>query len=106
MQWLRDNLGIIQASTEIEALARTVADNGGVVHRAGVFRPLRAALECRRARLVGGLTRFANKGHIARAALEATAFQTREVLDAMDQGLPASPSRSCAPTAAWSSTSC
>jgi glycerol kinase len=83
VQWLRDNLGIIQASGDVEALARTVPDNGGVTivpAFSGLFAPHWNA----GARgLIGGLTRFVNKGHIARAALEATAFQTREVLDAM-----------------------
>jgi glycerol kinase len=83
VQWMRDNLGIIQASTDIEPLARTVSDNGGVTI-VPAFSGLYAPHWNPGARgLVGGLTRFANKGHIARAALEATAFQTREVLDAM-----------------------
>jgi glycerol kinase len=83
VQWLRDNLGIIQASQDIEALARTVSDNGGVAI-VPAFSGLYAPHWNAGARgLVGGLTRYANKGHIARAALEATAFQTREVLDAM-----------------------
>jgi glycerol kinase len=83
VQWLRDNLGLIAASTDIEALARTVADNGGVTV-VPAFSGLYAPHWNAQARgLIGGLTRFAHKGHIARAALEATAFQTREVLDAM-----------------------
>jgi glycerol kinase len=83
VQWLRDNLGLIQASTDIEPLARSVADNGGVTI-VPAFSGLYAPHWNAGARgLIGGLTRFANKGHIARAALEATAFQTREVLDAM-----------------------
>jgi glycerol kinase len=83
VQWLRDNLGIIQSSTDVESLARTVTDNGGVVI-VPAFSGLYAPHWNSGARgLVGGLTRYANKGHIARAALEATAFQTREVLDAM-----------------------
>ena len=83
VQWLRDNLGIIGTSAEIEPLARTVADNGGVTI-VPAFSGLYAPHWNSGARgLIGGLTRFANKGHIARAALEATAFQTREVLDAM-----------------------
>ena len=90
VQWLRDNLGIISSAAEVEALAATVADNGGayfVPAFSGLFAPhwrsdARGALV--------GLTRFVNRGHIARAALEATAFQTREVLDAMnaDSGVP------------------
>jgi glycerol kinase len=83
VQWLRDNLGLIGAASEIEPLARTVPDNGGVFlvpAFSGLYAPHWRA-DARG--LVAGLTRFANKGHIARAALEATAFQTREVLDAM-----------------------
>jgi glycerol kinase len=83
VQWLRDNLGLIGSASEIEPLARTVADNGGVYlvpAFSGLFAPYWRA-DARG--IVAGLTRFANKGHIARAALEATAFQTREVLDAM-----------------------
>ncbi|WP_040639605.1 glycerol kinase GlpK [Microvirga lotononidis] len=83
VQWLRDNLGLIRTSTEIETLARGVEDNGGVTI-VPAFSGLYAPHWNSHARgLIGGLTRFANKGHIARAALEATAFQTREVLDAM-----------------------
>jgi len=83
VQWLRDNLGLIQASSDIESLARTVEDNGGVTI-VPAFSGLYAPHWNANARgLIGGLTRYANKGHIARAALEATAFQTREVLDAM-----------------------
>jgi glycerol kinase len=83
VQWLRDNLGLIQNSTEIETLARGVEDNGGVTI-VPAFSGLYAPHWNSHARgLIGGLTRFANKGHIARAALEATAFQTREVLEAM-----------------------
>ncbi|MEE1610138.1 glycerol kinase GlpK [Microvirga sp. CF3016] len=83
VQWLRDNLGIIEKSTDIERLARGVEDNGGVTI-VPAFSGLYAPHWNSHARgLIGGLTRFANKGHIARAALEATAFQTREVLDAM-----------------------
>jgi glycerol kinase len=83
VQWLRDNLGIIAASGEVEALAASVADNGGVTvvpAFSGLFAP-RWNAEARG--LIGGLTRYATKAHIARASLEATAFQTREVLDAM-----------------------
>ena len=85
VQWLRDNLGLIATSADVETLARTVPDNGGVV-----FVPAFSGLYAPRwnagARgLLGGLTRFAGRGHLARAALEATAYQTREVLDAMVQ---------------------
>ncbi|GAB2566628.1 glycerol kinase GlpK [Nocardia heshunensis] len=83
VQWLRDNLGIISSADEIEPLARTVADNGGayvVPAFSGLFAP-RWRPDARG--IVAGLTRFVNKGHLARAVLEATAFQTREVIDAM-----------------------
>ncbi|PPF65587.1 glycerol kinase [Clavibacter michiganensis] len=90
VQWLRDNLGIIQSAPDIEVLAKTVDDNGGayfVPAFSGLFAPhwrsdARGALV--------GLTRYVNKGHIARAALESIAFQTREVLDAVnaDSGVP------------------
>jgi glycerol kinase len=83
VQWLRDNLGFIQQSAEIETLARSVNDNGGV-YFVPAFSGLYAPHWKEHARgVICGLTRFVNKGHIARAALEATAFQTREVLDAM-----------------------
>lgn len=84
VQWLRDNLGIIKSAPEIEKLAETVEDNGGayfVPAFSGLFAPYWRSDA--RGALVG-LTRYVNKGHIARAALEATAFQTREVLDAMN----------------------
>ncbi len=83
VQWLRDNLGFIQQSAEIETLARSVDDNGGV-YFVPAFSGLYAPHWKDHARgVICGLTRFVNKGHIARAALEATAFQTAEVLDAM-----------------------
>jgi glycerol kinase len=85
VQWLRDNLGIIQKSTDIESLARTVTDNGGV-YFVPAFSGLYAPYWKSNARgVIAGLTRFANKGHLARAVLEATAFQTREVLEAMEK---------------------
>ena len=85
VQWLRDNLGLIRESAEVEALARTVADNGGV-YFVPAFSGLYAPRWNAGARgLIAGLTRYANKGHIARAALEATAFQTREVVSAMEK---------------------
>ena len=89
VQWLRDNLGLIQKSSEIEALARTVEDNGGV-YFVPAFSGLYAPYWQANARgVITGLTRYANKGHIARAVLEATAFQTREVVEAMqlDSGI-------------------
>ena len=84
VQWMRDNLGLVSSAAEIEALARTVDDNGGayfVPAFSGLFAPhwrsdARGALV--------GLTRYVNRGHLARAVLEATAFQTREVVDAMN----------------------
>ncbi len=90
VQWLRDNLGIIQNSKDVESLAETVEDNGGI-YFVPAFSGLFAPYWKPDARgLIIGLTRYANKGHIARAALEATAFQTRELLDAMlkDSGVP------------------
>jgi len=83
VQWLRDNLGLIQQSSEVEELAKTVADNGGIYFVpafSGLFAPYWRS-DARGA--IVGMTRYINKGHIARAALEATAFQTREVLDSM-----------------------
>ena len=85
VQWLRDNLGLIADSGEIESLARTVEDNGGIYFVpafSGLFAPYWRS-DARGA--IVGLTRYINKGHIARATLEATAFQTREVLDAMER---------------------
>ncbi len=85
VQWLRDNLGLIQKSAEVEDLARTVEDNGGI-YFVPAFSGLFAPYWNLKARgLVIGITRFVNKGHIARAVLEATAYQTREVLDAMNK---------------------
>jgi glycerol kinase len=84
VQWLRDNLGMITSSPEVEALATTVDDNGGVYFVpafSGLFAPYWRS-EARG--VIAGLTRYVNKGHIARAVLEATAWQTREVLDAMN----------------------
>jgi len=85
VQWLRDNLKIIEKSADIEPLARTVTDNGGI-YIVPAFSGLYAPYWRSDARgVIVGLTRFINRGHIARAALEATAYQTREVLDAMEQ---------------------
>ncbi len=84
VQWLRDNLGMIKTSPEIEELAKTVDDNGGV-YFVPAFSGLFAPYWKNDARgVIAGLTRYVNKGHIARAVLEATAWQTREVLDAMN----------------------
>ena len=85
VQWLRDNLGLIQNSKDVENLAATVPDNGGIYFVpafSGLFAPYWRS-DARGA--IVGMTRYVNKGHIARAALEATAYQTREVLDAMEQ---------------------
>jgi glycerol kinase len=85
VQWLRDNLGLIEKSAEVEALAQTVADNGGV-YFVPAFSGLYAPYWKSSARgVIAGLTRYAHKGHLARAVLEATAYQTREVLDAMEK---------------------
>ncbi len=85
VQWLRDNLEIIKTSAEIETLANTVEDNGGcyfVPAFSGLYAPYWKA-DARG--VIAGLTRYVNKGHIARAALEASAFQTLEVLEAMEK---------------------
>ncbi|MCQ3936191.1 MAG: glycerol kinase [Chloroflexi bacterium] len=85
IQWLRDNLGIIERSAEVEALANSVEDNGGI-YFVPAFSGLYAPYWRSDARgVIVGMTRYVNKGHIARAALEATAYQTREVLDAMEK---------------------
>lgn len=84
VQWLRDNLGLIAYSAEVEILARSVEDNGGIYFVpafSGLFAP-RWRSDARG--VIVGLTRYINKAHIARAALEATAYQTREVLEAME----------------------
>jgi glycerol kinase len=84
VQWLRDNLGLIKESPEVEDLAKTVEDNGGIYFVpafSGLFAPYWRG-EARG--VIAGLTRFVNKGHIARAALEATAWQSKEVVDAMN----------------------
>ncbi|MGB2672613.1 MAG: glycerol kinase GlpK [Candidatus Acidiferrum sp.] len=85
VQWLRDNLGMIEKSADIETLARTVKDNGGV-YFVPAFSGLYAPYWKENARgIIAGLTRYVNKGHLARAVLEATAFQTREVVEAMEK---------------------
>jgi glycerol kinase len=85
VQWLRDNLNLISKSTEVESLAASVTDNGGV-YFVPAFSGLYAPYWKDSARgVITGLTRYANKGHLARAVLEATAFQTREVLEAMEK---------------------
>ncbi len=92
VQWIRDNFGLISSSPEIEPLARNVEDNGGV-YFVPAFSGLYAPYWKHNARgVIAGLTRYSNKGHLARAVLEATAFQTREVVEAMEQdsGIPLS----------------
>jgi glycerol kinase len=84
VQWLRDNLNLIDSAPEVEELAATVEDNGGIYFVpafSGLFAPYWRS-DARGA--IVGMTRYVNKGHFARATLEATAFQTREVLDAMN----------------------
>jgi glycerol kinase len=85
VQWLRDNLGMITTSAEVEALAKTVDNNGGIYFVpafSGLFAPYWKG-DARG--VIAGLTRYVTKGHIARAALEATAWQTKEVVEAMNQ---------------------
>jgi glycerol kinase len=85
VQWLRDNLGLIEKSSDVEKLAMSVEDSGGIYFVpafSGLFAPYWRS-DARGA--IVGMTRYINKGHIARAVLEATAFQTREVLDAMEK---------------------
>jgi glycerol kinase len=84
VQWLRDNIGLISESPQVEDLAKTVDDNGGVYFVpafSGLFAPYWRS-EARG--VIAGLTRFVNKGHLARAALEATAWQSLEVVEAMN----------------------
>jgi glycerol kinase len=85
VQWLRDNLNLVRSSAEVETLAKQVEDNGGV-YFVPAFSGLFAPYWKTSARgVICGLTRYANKAHLARAALEATAFQTREVVEAMEK---------------------
>jgi glycerol kinase len=85
VQWLRDNLGMIAKSSDVEALAQGVEDNGGV-YFVPAFSGLYAPYWKDSARgVIAGLTRYANKGHLARAVLEATAYQTRDVVEAMEK---------------------
>jgi len=83
VQWLRDNLGVISSAADIEALARSVEDNGGcyfVPAFSGLFAPY---WQSNARGVIVGLTSYVTKGHIARAVLEASAWQTREVVDAI-----------------------
>jgi glycerol kinase len=84
VQWLRDNLGLIEKSSDVEDLAKTVEDNGGIYFVpafSGLFAPYWRS-DARG--VIVGMTRYINKGHIARAVLETSAYQTREVLEAME----------------------
>jgi len=84
VQWLRDNLKMIKAAPEVEELAQTVEDNGGcyvVPAFSGLFAPY---WKSNARGVIAGLTRYVNAGHIARATLEATAYQSREVVEAMN----------------------
>jgi glycerol kinase len=84
VQWLRDNIGLIKESADVEDLAKTVDDNGGI-YFVPAFSGLFAPYWRNEARgVIAGMTRYVNKGHIARAALEATAWQSREVVEAMN----------------------
>ena len=84
VQWLRDNIGLIASASEIETLARTVDDNGGV-YVVPAFSGLFAPHWRSDARgVIAGLTGYTTKGHLARAVLEATAWQTREIIEAMN----------------------
>ena len=84
VQWLRDNLKLISSAPEVEDLAKTVEDNGGI-YFVPAFSGLYAPYWKDNARgVIAGMTRYVNRGHFARATLEATAYQTREVLDAMN----------------------
>ncbi len=85
VQWLRDNLGLITSAAEVEALASLVEDTGGIYFVpafSGLFAPYWRS-DARG--VIVGLTRYVNKSHLARAALEATAYQVRDVVDAMEQ---------------------
>ena len=85
MQWLRDNLGIIEHAPDVEGLARSVHDNGGI-YFVPAFSGLYAPYWKDNARgVIVGMTRYVNKGHIARATLEAAAYQTREIVEAMQK---------------------
>lgn len=85
VQWVRDNLGLIEKSSDIEKLAETVEDNGGA-YFVPAFSGLYAPYWRNDARgVIAGLTRYVSKGHIARAVLEATAYQTLDVVKAMEQ---------------------
>ena len=102
VQWLRDNLGHDQGGARDRGARQDGRRQRRRVLRAGVLRPVRAVLEVDARGVIAGLTRYVNAGHIARAALEATAFQTREVVDAMRRRLRRRRSTRSRSTAAWS----
>ncbi|HEY0909453.1 MAG TPA: glycerol kinase GlpK, partial [Bradyrhizobium sp.] len=83
VQWLRDNLGLIDTSADVELLAASVSDNGGVYFVPAFSRLFAPYWRSDARGVIAGLTAYANKGHLARAVLEATAYQTRDVLEAM-----------------------
>ena len=106
VQWLRDNLKMIKAAPEVEELAASVEDNGGcyiVPAFSGLFAPY---WKSNARGVFAGLTRYVTAGHIARATLEATAFQSREIVEAMNAGLRRRRSSRSRSTAAWSATTC
>ena len=84
VQWLRDNLKMIKTAAEVEGLAASVEDNGGLYIVPAFFGLYAPYWKSNARGVFAGLTRYVNAGHIARATLEATAFQTREVMDAME----------------------
>jgi glycerol kinase len=85
VQWVRDNFGLIGKSADIESLARTVKDNGGVYFVPAFSGQYAPYWKSNARGIIAGLTRYTNKAHLARAVLEATAFQTREVVEAMEK---------------------
>jgi glycerol kinase len=105
VQWLRDGLGMISRSADIEALAASVPDSGGVTCGAGLHRSGRAALVSRRSGAIYGLTRGSTRAHIARAALESIALQTLDVMRAMEADAGAA-CANCASMAAAPRTRC
>ena len=85
VQWLRDNLGVIEQAPDVESLARSVDDNGGI-YFVPAFSGLYAPYWKDNARgAIVGMTHHVNKGHLARATLEATTYQTREIVEAMQK---------------------
>ncbi|HVM71023.1 MAG TPA: glycerol kinase GlpK [Anaerolineales bacterium] len=93
LEWLRDNLGIIHKTSEIEDLAKMVHDNGGVYFVPAFYGLLSPHWRSDARGIVVGLSRYVNKGHLARAALEAIAYQVREVLEAMQEDYAIEPGK-------------